>query len=147
MVRLSKVCRLWRDVGASPSLWRKVDLNAVKERARTDYRLSWLVLHKLPLCEDLNLGEWKVRDIQATLEEITHNCPHLRGLNLSGWKGLNADNLKYITTECANLQRLDLSSINVSVWLPISFNTLFILYCFSLLLRLMRNLWCHSDKL
>lgn len=119
VVRLSKVCRLWRDVGASPSLWRKVDLNAVKERARTDYRLSWLVLHKLPLCEDLNLGEWKVRDIQATLEEITHNCPHLRGLNLSGWKGLNADNLKYITTECANLQRLDLSSINVSVWLPI----------------------------
>lgn len=97
-----------------PSLWRKVDLNWVKERFRTDLKLHWLIQNRLTDCHDLNLGEWKMRDIQFALETICVNCPELRGLNLSGWKGLNADNLKYVTTEFINLQRLDLSSINVS---------------------------------
>lgn len=62
----------------------------------------------------ISAGEWKVRDIQRVLEAICEHCTKLRGLNLGGWKGLNADNLKYLTTECKTLERLDLSSINVS---------------------------------
>lgn len=61
------------------------------------------------------VGEWKVRDIQVSLEALNHNCPELKGLNLSGWKGLNADNIKYISSEFQRLERLDLSSINVIV--------------------------------
>lgn len=108
------MCKLWRDVTLSPTLWRKVDLNWVRERWRNDIKLHWLITNRLSECRDLNLGEWKVRDIQSALESICKNCPELRGLNLSGWKGLNADNIKYITTEFEKLQRLDLSWINVS---------------------------------
>lgn len=112
LVRLCKVCKMWRDISVRPVLWKKADLNYVKEKNRTDLRLHWLILNRLTECEDLSMGEWKVRDIQLVLEAICEHCTKLRGLNLSGWKGLNSDNLKYLTTECKTLERLDLSSIN-----------------------------------
>lgn len=132
--RFSKVCRLWRDVSLIPSLWSRADLNTVKESARTDLRIHWLILNRLVECEDINMGislchqlqglslilfyiiagEWKVRDIQAFLEALCEHCTKLKGLNLSGWKGITPDQLKYLTTECKTLERLDLSNINVS---------------------------------
>lgn len=56
-----------------------------------------------------------MRNVQITFESLIGQCKQLRGLNLSGWKGLNAESLKYITSEAEKLERLDLSSINVSV--------------------------------
>lgn len=109
------MCKLWHQISLSPLLWRKVDLNWVKEKARTDIKLNWLVQNRLIQCQDINFGEWKLRNIQIALKNVNENCPQLKGLNLSGWKGLSADNLKYITTEFQQLQRLDLSSINVSL--------------------------------
>lgn len=97
------------------SLWTKVDLNWVRERYRTDIKLHWLIQERLVLCQDLNLGEWKIRDIQAALAALSVNCSNLKGLNLSSWKGLSADNLKYISTEFTRLERLDLSSVNVCI--------------------------------
>lgn len=49
------------------------------------------------------------------LEELCENCPELRGLNLGGWSGLTAENLKYITSACQNLERVDLSFVNVNI--------------------------------
>ncbi|XP_028133036.2 F-box/LRR-repeat protein 6 [Diabrotica virgifera virgifera] len=112
LVKFSKVCKLWRDVSVESKLWHKADLNFVKERFRTDLRLHWLILNRLMDCQDLNMGEWKIRDIQAFLEALCEHCSKLKGLNLSGWKGISPDHLKYISTECKSLERLDLSSIN-----------------------------------
>lgn len=114
LVRLCRVCKLWRTVALIPELWRRVDLTWVRERQRTDLRLLWLIQHRLGRVRDLNLGEWKVRDIQIALESIAEHCPELGGLNLSGWNGLNAENLKFLTSgqEFERLERLDLSSVN-----------------------------------
>ncbi|CAG9856654.1 unnamed protein product [Phyllotreta striolata] len=112
LVRFSKVCRLWRDVAVLPKLWHKADLNYVKERYRTDLRLHWLILNRLVECQDLNMGEWKIRDIQDFLEALCEHCTKLKGLNLSGWKGISPDHLKYLSSNCKTLERLDLSSIN-----------------------------------
>lgn len=62
----------------------------------------------------INSGEWKIRDIQAFLEALCEHCKHLQGLNLSSWKGITPDHLKYLTSECKTLERLDLTSVNVS---------------------------------
>ncbi|KAL3276889.1 hypothetical protein HHI36_012260 [Cryptolaemus montrouzieri] len=112
LIRLTKVCKLWQKVALDPNLWIKVDLNFVKERARTELRLHWLIQNKLTCCQDLNLGEWKIRNIHSALEALCEGCLDLRGLNMSGWQGISADNLKFITTECKKLERLDLSYIN-----------------------------------
>lgn len=55
--RFSKVCRFWREVSETPALWFKADLNYVKESARTDLRLHWLILNRLVKCQDLNMGK------------------------------------------------------------------------------------------
>ncbi|KAG5896474.1 hypothetical protein JTB14_005855 [Gonioctena quinquepunctata] len=112
LVNFSKVCRLWRDVSLRPLLWTKADLNYVKEKSRTDLRLHWLILNRLVECQDIIMGEWKIRDIQAFLEALCEHCSKLKSLNLSGWKGITPDHLKYLSTECKSLERLDLSSIN-----------------------------------
>ncbi|KAB0790656.1 hypothetical protein PPYR_14909 [Photinus pyralis] len=112
VVRLCKVCKNWRNVALSPLLWRSVDLNWVQEKLRTDLKLHWLIQNRLMACQELNLAEWKVHNIQLALEALSEHCPELRGLNLGGWKGLNAEHLKYLTTEFSLLERLDLSSIN-----------------------------------
>lgn len=58
-----------------------------------------------------------MHNIQLALEALSEHCPELRGITLSGWQGLNADHLKYLTTDFEKLERLDLSAINVSLFL------------------------------
>lgn len=115
LITISKVCKIWRDVSLDPKLWESVDLsNCVKERYKTDVRLHWFIHNRLATCQDLNLTDWKIKNIPAMLEELCENCPELRGLNLGGWSGLTAENLKYITSACQNLERVDLSFVNGS---------------------------------
>lgn len=60
------------------------------------------------------IGNWKANNISFIFDILTEKCLDLQGLNLSGWNGLTSDHLKHISTRCEKLQRLDLSSINVS---------------------------------
>ena len=51
----------------------------------------------------------------SVLEKIVKNCPELSGITLSGWENLNADHIKYLASNCRNLQRVNLSGVSVSV--------------------------------
>lgn len=59
-------------------------------------------------------GGWKVSNIQEVLDTLCTSCQNIRGITLSGWQGLNGEQLKYIIVNLPRLSRLDLSSINVS---------------------------------
>ena len=71
LVRLSFVCRLWRDAALSPHLWRSVDLGSyTKENRRTEKRLMWLLEHRLTHAQELSLGEWRL----ARQQRFPENC-------------------------------------------------------------------------
>ncbi|KAJ9600889.1 hypothetical protein L9F63_000932, partial [Diploptera punctata] len=112
--RMTRVCKLWRDVALTPSLWYNIDLSSpcIKDRYKTSETVRWLCENRLTGVQELNVGGWKFSGIQSVLETICKSCQDLRGLNMTGWKGLNADHLKYLLANCSHLARLDLSSIN-----------------------------------
>jgi len=60
------------------------------------------------------LANWKISDINCFLAKLSSGCPNLAGITLSGWKGFTSDHLTYLVDNMHKLQRLDLSSINVS---------------------------------
>ncbi|GFG38847.1 hypothetical protein Cfor_02154, partial [Coptotermes formosanus] len=112
--RVSQVCRLWRDVALSPSLWYNIDLASpcIKDKYKTSETVRWLCENRLTSVQELNVGGWKFVQIEPVLDVISKYCQDLRGLNLTGWKGLNSEHLKFLIANCPLLSRLDLSSIN-----------------------------------
>lgn len=59
-------------------------------------------------------GGWEFDGIPTILDKLASSCGELRGLSLTGWQGLSAEHVKFLISHCPKLQRLDLSSINVS---------------------------------
>ena len=55
--RLSKVCRLWYEVGRHPSLWSRVDLSAPCVR-KFKKSLVWLCRHRMAATTSLTLSGW-----------------------------------------------------------------------------------------
>ncbi|XP_066904375.1 F-box/LRR-repeat protein 6 [Halyomorpha halys] len=120
LVRVSRVCRLWREVAISPRLWQHVDLAStwVKDRAKNDLKFRWLCENRLALVHDLNIGGWEFDGIPTILDKLASSCGELRGLSLTGWQGLSAEHVKFLVSHCPKLQRLDLSSINPEMGNP-----------------------------
>ncbi|XP_067006758.1 F-box/LRR-repeat protein 6 [Anabrus simplex] len=113
LVRASGVCRLWRKIALSPSLWSNIDLTGpwMKDRYKTNAQFRWLCENRLIDVQDLNVGGWKMVAMQSAMETLSNFCPQLRGLSLSSWTGLTGENLKLIFASCPLLSRLDLSNI------------------------------------
>uniref|UniRef100_A0A0A9Y455 F-box/LRR-repeat protein 6 n=1 Tax=Lygus hesperus TaxID=30085 RepID=A0A0A9Y455_LYGHE len=120
LVRVSRVCRLWREVAISPGLWQHVDLASfwVKDRAKNDLKFRWLCENRLALVHDLNIGGWEFDGIPGILDKMASSCGELRGLSLAGWQGLSGEHLKFLVSHCPRLQRLDLSAINSEMGNP-----------------------------
>lgn len=115
LVRVSQVCRLWKDVALTPDLWYNIDLSnrwVSKNPIINDYNLSWLLEHRLSKVQDLNLGGWTFLNVPAVLEKIAKCCTELSGIGLAGWENLTADNVKYLVSNCPNLQRINLSGVS-----------------------------------
>lgn len=114
LVRVSKVCRLWRSVAETPTLWHHIDLAStwVRDPAKNDLNFRWLCENRLTSVQDLNLGGWSFAGIPAVLDKMATTCSELQGLSLSGWQGLSSDHVRFIATACPHLERLDISAIN-----------------------------------
>lgn len=56
LVRMCRVCSLWRQVAMSPSLWQNIELSRwTKEKYRTEINLKWLIMNRLQSCQELNI--------------------------------------------------------------------------------------------
>lgn len=56
LVRMCRVCSLWRQVAMSPSLWQNIELSRwTKEKYRTEINLKWLIVNRLQSCQELNI--------------------------------------------------------------------------------------------
>ncbi|KAM7342018.1 F-box and leucine-rich repeat protein 6 [Cochliomyia hominivorax] len=116
LVRLGRVCSLWRRVSLSPTLWRNMDLSTyIKEKYRTELKLKWFVDNRCSCCTELNVSNWKVSDINCFLLKLSAGAPNLSSITLSGWKNFTHDHLAYLVDNMKKLERLDLSSVNVEM--------------------------------
>uniref|UniRef100_A0A1B0CL30 Putative leucine rich repeat some n=1 Tax=Lutzomyia longipalpis TaxID=7200 RepID=A0A1B0CL30_LUTLO len=114
LINLGRVCTLWHDVSLNSALWHTLDLSAwVKDRFKTELKLKWFIDNRLRGCQDVNVSNWKVTNVQCVLEKMYDACPNLIGITLAGWKFLLSDHLSYIVENFRKLERLDLSSINL----------------------------------
>uniref|UniRef100_A0A1B0D7N0 Uncharacterized protein n=1 Tax=Phlebotomus papatasi TaxID=29031 RepID=A0A1B0D7N0_PHLPP len=114
LINLGKVCSLWYEVSLNSALWHTLDLSAwVKDRFKTELKLKWFIENRFRGCQDVNVSNWKVTNVQCVLEKMVDACPNLVGITLAGWKFLLCDHLSYIVENFKKLQRLDLSSINL----------------------------------
>ncbi|GAB0097010.1 uncharacterized protein DMENIID0001_126000 [Sergentomyia squamirostris] len=114
LVNLGRVCSLWYEVSLNSSLWHTLDLSAwVKDRCKTELKLKWFIDNRLKGCQDVNVSNWKVVNVQCVLEKMAETCPNLVGLTMAGWKFLLSDHLNYIVENFKKLERIDLSSINL----------------------------------
>jgi hypothetical protein len=54
-----RVCRLWRDVALSPSLWYNIDLASpcIKDKYKTTETVRWLCENRLTRVQELNIGK------------------------------------------------------------------------------------------
>ncbi|XP_054273635.1 uncharacterized protein LOC128993631 [Macrosteles quadrilineatus] len=114
LVRMSRVCKQWRDVAVSPHLWYHIDLASTwcRDRVKNDRTFQWLCENRLAQVQELNLGGWSFTGIPSVLDKMASSCQRLQGLGLSGLQGLSMDNIKFLVSNCPHLERLDLSSIN-----------------------------------
>ncbi|KAL9912980.1 uncharacterized protein LOC119641235 [Glossina fuscipes] len=116
LLRLGRVCSLWRQVSLSPMLWKTMDLTTwIKEKYRTELKLKWFVENRCSLCNELNVSNWKVTDINCFLHKLVKGAPNLKSITLAGWKGFTSDHLIFMVENMKKLERLDLSSINVEM--------------------------------
>ncbi|XP_069697762.1 F-box/LRR-repeat protein 6 isoform X2 [Periplaneta americana] len=114
LIRMSRVCKLWRDVALTSSLWYNIDLANpyINDRYKNTETVRWLCENRLSRVQELNVGGWKFASIDPVLDIICKSCQNLQGLNMTGWKGLTAEHIKTLIARCPTLSRLDLSSIN-----------------------------------
>ncbi|RXG68502.1 F-box/LRR-repeat protein 6 [Armadillidium vulgare] len=95
LLRMSRVCRSWRDASLKRHLWHSIDLstNLIKNRSRTDK------------------PGWTEAITPIMLRRISELCPDLHSLNLSYCYKLHAENIHSLLFSSTNLKRLDLSNI------------------------------------
>ncbi|KAM9306045.1 F-box/LRR-repeat protein 6 [Gastrophryne carolinensis] len=122
MCRLSRVCRLWRQVAASPDLWRRVTLSrcwnvpGAKDppnlQRKVTQTMEQLIQHRMPQLSDFSLHHWKSL-VPAVLQGLSASCPLLRSLTVSHCSAVTAEDLLTIGRGCPLLESLNLQNSKV----------------------------------
>lgn len=79
------------------------------------------IFHLIPICVfhfpsySIYTANWKVTNIECVLDHLIEACPNLEAISLAGWKEFTGDHLAKLVEKFQSLQRIDLSSVNVSV--------------------------------
>lgn len=61
-------------------------------------------------------ANWKVTNIECVMSYLLEASPDLEGISLAGWKKFTGDQLATLVEDFKKLERIDLSSVNVSRW-------------------------------
>jgi hypothetical protein len=108
------VCKLWNEVAVDPTLWTHANLGtAIKEKARSEKKLEWILKNKFPHAIDVDVTGWKAVMSAPALKIIAANCPKLSGLGLSNCVKLNFEDIRIVPSLFPNLERIDLSLVSV----------------------------------
>jgi F-box/leucine-rich repeat protein 6 len=108
------VCKLWNAVAVDPTLWTHANLGtAIKEKARSEKKLEWILKNKFPQAVDVDVTGWKAVMSAPALKIIAANCPRVSGLGLSNCVKLNYEDIRIVPSLFPNLERIDLSLVSV----------------------------------
>ena len=114
-----RTCKLWNKVALDPELWTHANLGTnVKEKLRTEKKLEWILKNKFPNAIDVDVQNWRAAMSAPALKIIAANCPKLTGLGMSSCVKLTYEDVRIIPSLFPNLEKIDLSSVSVSI--PIS---------------------------
>jgi hypothetical protein len=112
------VCKLWNAVAVDPTLWTHANLGtAIKEKARSEKKLEWILKNKFPQAVDVDVTGWKAVMSAPALKIIAANCPRVSGLGLSNCVKLNYEDIRIVPSLFPNLERIDLSLVSVRFFL------------------------------
>ncbi|XP_040207988.1 F-box/LRR-repeat protein 6-like [Rana temporaria] len=124
LCRVSRVCRLWRQIASSKDLWRRVTVSRCwvipdeKDPPRTRKRMmkamETLIQQRLPRVSDFSLHKWKVESsVSFVLQNLSQSCPLLTSLTLSHCHQVTEKDLLTIGRCCPRLQNLNLQNSKV----------------------------------
>merc|ERR1719419_238790 len=112
LLQAMRICKLWNKVAKEPSLWTHANLgNKIKEKARTEKNLEWILKNKFPNAMEVDVCNWRAAISSPALKIIAANCPNLRGLGLSQCVKLNYEDVRIIPNLFPNLQKIDISCV------------------------------------
>ncbi|KAM5158355.1 F-box/LRR-repeat protein 6 [Mantella aurantiaca] len=119
LCRLSRVCRLWRQVASSPDLWHRVTLSrcwvlpGTRDPPRTQRKVAQtvetLIQQRLPQVSEFSLHQWK-SCVSLVLQNLSQFCPLLTSLTVSHCSQVTLDDLLSVGRCCPQLQSLSLQN-------------------------------------
>ncbi|XP_033647170.1 dynein regulatory complex subunit 6-like isoform X3 [Asterias rubens] len=109
--RCAQVCRQWKMITGTSSLWSRVNLSSIKNRA-TDRFVCKLLQTCRPYLLHLNLRGCD--SLTKPSYVAIGQCRNLQDLNLSECGGVNDDMMKDIAEGCQTLLYLNISHTNIT---------------------------------
>ena len=109
-----RTCKVWCRVARDPNLWTHANLgNRIKEKARTEKNLDWILKNKFPNALEVDVCNWRAAISAPALKIIAASCPKLIGLGLSQCVKLSHEDVRIIPSLFPDLQKIDISCVAV----------------------------------